>query len=97
MYFGDVNTIVVPTGFITDLDSVPRVPLFYAMLKGFTVRAATIHDYLYKTQRGKAFADNMFLAAMYDEGIPAFRRYPIYWGVSMFGRSAYESYAEVTV
>jgi hypothetical protein len=96
IYFGDETTVVVPSGFVTDLDSVPRVPFFYAMFKGFAVRSATIHDSLYKKQRGKAFADRTFLAAMAHEGIPTYRRYPIYWGVVAFGQSAYDSYAEVT-
>ena len=96
MYFGDTRTVVVPTGFITDLDSVPRVPFMHAMLKGYTVRAATIHDYLYNTQRGKKFADTTFLMAMDDEGIPAARRYPIYWGVALFGAKAYSNYKVIT-
>lgn len=94
MYFGDSGTVVVPTDFITDLDSVPRVPFLYALLKGRSVRAATIHDYLYKTQKGKKLADDTFLKAMKDEGLPRRRRYPIYWGVVMFGHYSYTKYSE---
>ena len=96
MYFGEDYTIVVPFGFITDGDSIPRVPVLYALLKGRSVRAATVHDYLYSTQAGKAYADKVFLAAMKDEGLPARRRYPIYWGVALFGHWAYTHYAEKT-
>ena len=96
MYFGDKYTILVPFGFITDMDSIPRVPVLYALLKGRSVRAATVHDYLYSTQAGKAYADRVFLAAMEDEGLPARRRYPIYWGVALFGHWAYNQYAEKT-
>jgi len=96
MYFGDLNTVVVPSGFVTDLDSVPRVPFLYAALKGRSIRAATVHDYLYNTQAGKAYADKVFLEAMKDEGLPARRRYPIYWGVALFGHWAYNQYAEKT-
>jgi len=93
MYFGEDYNIVVPFGFVTDLDSVPRIPFLYALLKGRSVRAATVHDYLYKTQADKAYADSVFLAAMKDEGLPARRRYPIYWGVVLFGHWSYTQYA----
>ena len=96
MDFGDAWTVIVPEGFTTDLDSVPRVPFLHAMLKGYTVRAATIHDYLYNTQRGKKFADTIFLMAMDDEGVPNIRRYPIYWAVALFGHKAYSNY-KVTI
>lgn len=90
MYFqANRPTIVVPTGFLTDLDSVPRVPVVYAAFKGRAVRAAVVHDYLYEAQRGKAFADSTFLQAMKDEGLPARWRFPIYWAVVMFGGPIY--------
>ena len=93
MYYGVRGTVVVPSGFISDLDSLLRIPILYAALKGRSVRAVVIHDYLYKTQKGKPMADSTFLAAMKDEGLPARRRYPIYWGVVLFGHWAYTQYA----
>jgi hypothetical protein len=92
MYFGDLNTVVVPSGFVTDLDSVPRVPFLYAALKGRSIRAATIHDYMYKSQLGKKLADRTFYKAMGHENIPNRRRLPIYWGVVLFGKSSYSQY-----
>jgi len=89
LYFGLDNPIVVPSGFTTDLDSVPRLPLVYAVFKGRAVRAAVVHDYLYETQRGKSFADRTFLKAMTHEGLPARWRYPIYWAVVLFGSPIY--------
>ncbi len=89
MYFHRTGTIVVPTGFLTDLDSVPRIPVVYAAFKGRAVKSAVVHDYLYETQRGKAFADSIFLDAMQHEGIPARWRYPIYWAVALFGGRIY--------
>jgi hypothetical protein len=86
MYFSNHNlTVVVPTGFVTDLDSIPRIPIIYAALKGRAVKSAIIHDYLYREQRGKRFADALFLQAMKDEGIAAGWRYAIYWGVCLGG------------
>ena len=88
-YFGLLNPTVVPSGFKTNLDSVPRLPLIYATFKGRAVRAAVVHDYLYESQRGKQFSDQTFLLAMKHEGVPARWRYPIYWAVAMFGGRIY--------
>ncbi|KAE8546133.1 DUF1353 domain-containing protein [Marinobacter nauticus] len=89
-YFGTADPVIVPAGFRTDLDSVPRVPVVYAAFKGRAVRAAVVHDYLYASQQGKRFADQTFLKAMKHEGVPARWRYPIYWAVVLFGGSIYE-------
>lgn len=89
IYLGNDNPIVVPAGFRTDLDSVPRVPVVYAVFKGRAVRSAVVHDYLYESQRGKAFADRTFLEAMRHEGVPSRWRYPIYWAVVLFGAPIY--------
>jgi len=92
MYFSHKAVIVVPFGFKTDLDSLPRIPMVYAWLKGRSVRAVVIHDYLYKTQQGKAHADITFLHAMKDEGLPKRHRVPIYLGVACCGWFAYRSH-----
>lgn len=89
-YRGGQVPITVPAGFVTDMDSVPRVPVVYAAFKGRAVRAAVVHDHLYERQRGKAFADSIFLKAMKHEGVPARWRYPIYWAVKLFGGPIYE-------
>ena len=90
MYYGDDINVVVPAGFTTDFDSVPRIPLLYAAFKGHTTQAAITHDHLYREQSGKAFADSTFLAAMEHEGLPLRRRLPIYWGVVLFGGPTYK-------
>lgn len=41
------SPIYVPTGFTTDLASMPRIPFLYAMLGGLGNYAAVLHDYLY--------------------------------------------------
>lgn len=91
IYLGADEAIVVPAGFRTDMDSVPRVPVIYAAFKGRAVRSAVVHDYLYESQRGKRFADRAFLQAMRHEGVPARWRYPIYWAVVLFGGPVYRS------
>jgi len=93
-YFHNTGiTIVIPKGFECDGDSVPRIPVIYAMYKGRAIQAAWVHDYLYQEQRGKEFADLMFLDAMEDQGIPEHIRYPIYWGPFLFGNSRYRGKA----
>ena len=78
----DSHTITVPTGFVTDLASVPRA-MWWAIAPFDVARAAIIHDLLYKTIRqyrwkmkdkedkelikqAKVASDKVFLLAMKD-------------------------------
>lgn len=97
IFFHASCTIVVPAKFKTDLDSVPRVPIVYAVFKGRAVKSAIAHDYLYGPEAnerekllGKSFADRIFLDGMKAEGLPRRWRYPIYWAVVVFGGSRYQ-------
>lgn len=82
-------TVEVPPGYSTDLDSVPRIPFAYAWLKGRATKSAVIHDYLYSNRHDRKEADKIFLNAMKDEGVPVWRRVPIYLAVRAFGGLAY--------
>jgi len=42
--------IEVPTGFLTDFASVPRLPLAYLLAGDTAHEAAVIHDFLYQRQ-----------------------------------------------
>jgi hypothetical protein len=76
----------VPAGFITDFDSVPRLPLVHWLLKGRTKFSPVVHDYYYESKAvSRKEADRIFLKAMYYEGIPWYLRYPIYYGVRIGG------------
>ncbi len=83
--YEDRREIVVPAGFETDLDSVPRIPVLHAWLKGRATEAAVVHDYLYNQCVDRKFADKTMLEAMVAQGVPWWRRYPIYWGVRAGG------------
>ena len=50
-YSSDVaqRVFVVPSGFITDFASVPRIPFAYMVTGGKAQAAAVIHDWLYST------------------------------------------------
>jgi hypothetical protein len=85
--FGDY---VVPIGFKTDLDSVPRIPIFYMLFKGRTRCAAIVHDYLYSRGFDRKAADEIFLQLMELERVRRRYRLPIYAAVRVFGWSRYK-------
>lgn len=94
VYWHREGCIVVPRGFRTDLDSVPRLPFGYLLFKGRSVRAPIVHDWLYYSQSGRAYADRVFLDAMADAGVPAWQRYPIYWAVRAGGWLPYREHGK---
>ena len=80
-----VGQIVVPAYFETDLASVPRIPIIYAMWGARAHNEATIHDYLFRSDSRPSItfgeANNVFLEAMKVRLKPWYIRYPMYWGV----------------
>ena len=87
------KTITVPTGFVTDLASVPRA-MWWAIAPFDVARAAIIHDLLYKTIRqyrwkmkdkedkeliklAKVASDKVFLLAM-DDAEPKIAKWKTY-------------------
>lgn len=91
----DFDTIVVPVGFETDLASVPRLPLAYWLAGGRGRRAAVVHDYLYATRKPKAYADNVFYAAMLADGISRPIAWSMYLAVHLFGGAAYKGHEPI--
>jgi hypothetical protein len=81
--------ITVPEGFITDLDSVPRIPVFYLVFKGRTTKAAIVHDYLYASGVDRKNADKAFLQLMELENVRRRYRLPIFTAVRIFGGYRY--------
>lgn len=81
----------IPAGFTTDLDSVPRIPALYTAIKGRSVWAALLHDYLYASQCVKRKeADQLFRKAMIEEGVPNWIAYSMYLSVRAFGGLYYK-------
>lgn len=79
-------SVLVPEGFKTDLASTPRLlwPIFPP--GGPWIRAAILHDYLYSLPSCSRFlADALFREAMYDLGVPWWRRVVMYYAVRFFG------------
>mgnify|MGYP006439774311 CR=1 FL=1 len=81
----DGKRIVVPKGFTTDLDSVPRIPFVYSVAKGRAVPSAAVHDYLYYKYYNRKMCDDIFFEAMDSEEVESFHRYNIYYNIRAFG------------
>lgn len=89
-----IEGVRIHQGFRFDLASIPR-PL-WPLIAPFelSIEAPLLHDYLYfhrglgQFTRGQA--DRMFLKVMKDEGIWAWRRWPAYVAVRLFGGFAWK-------
>ena len=77
--------VVVPKGFISDAASIPRLlwPLFPP--DGPWLRASVIHDYLYSIDCPRWMSDAIFRNVMRADGVPLWKRWPIFYAVRIFG------------
>lgn len=87
------RTLVVPKGFVTDLASVPRIPIAYQAWGGRCHREAVIHDFLYRIDSKPVvsymIANRVFLEAAKARNKAWFIRYPMFWGVCLGGWMSY--------
>jgi hypothetical protein len=93
IYYSEIarDFITVPTGFVCDFASVKRVPILWLLWGGKGHRAATIHDFLYREGTyGRKGADGIFLEALKATDYRLWSRYPMFWGVYLFGWTAYK-------
>lgn len=92
VYQSDVakQTFTVPAGFVTDLASVPRLPVVYLLAGDTSSEAAVVHDYLYSTRCvPRDVADAVLREASAVTGVPAWRRFMMWAGVRIGGASHY--------
>lgn len=83
--------IRVPSGFVTDFASVPRIPLAFFLFGGIGDRAATVHDWLYSTgEVPRQKADEILKLLLEAEGAGGFRSSMMYAGVRVGGGSHYK-------
>ena len=76
----------VPTGFLTDLASVPRLPLAYLLAGDTAHEAAVVHDHLYQVRIcTRAQADAVLDEAMAVTGEPRWRRVLMWSAVRVAG------------
>ena len=88
--------IIIEAGTVTDLASVPRIPLAYWLTGDTGRKAGVIHDHLYHTHiGGRPVADAVFREALVAEGLPAWRVWLMYSGVRVGGWVAWAAVAWV--
>ena len=90
------SKVSVPTGFVTDLASIPRV--FWSLLRpdGVYAYAAILHDYLYWFQTlPRENCDMIFKLAMQDFGIDTVTVTTIYEAVRKAGGPAWSDNARL--
>lgn len=94
IYQSDVAGVVitVPTGFVSDLASIPRLPFIYVLLAKVADLPGVVHDFLYSTGvLPRAMADNVLREACLLTGVPAWKASMIYYGVRLGGGSHFNS------
>jgi len=83
--------LCVPTGFVTDLASVPRALWWLYPPHGKYTRAAVLHDYLYNSGKySREVADEIFRAAMHATKVDIVTQILFYKGVRAFGKSRFK-------
>jgi hypothetical protein len=90
VYQSDVagRIFAVPVGFVTDLASVPRIPIAYLLAGGTSNEASVVHDFLYSTRPvTRAIADAVLREASAVTDVPAWRRWLMWAGVRICGSS----------
>lgn len=87
--------ILVPKGFVTDYASIPQIFWWYLSPHGNYSEAATVHDFLYWSQKcTKQQADNILMIAMKESRVSWADRKAIYEAVHLLGQKAWESNAD---
>lgn len=75
-----------PAGFVTDLASIPRLPLVFLRYGDRAHRAVVPHDQLYTTHEvDRLTADNVFLELMLATNVPPDIAHEMFRAVRMFG------------
>lgn len=85
------EAVIVPRGFVTDLESCPRLPVVFAAFGAMADRAAVVHDYLYTRPDlcARATADAVLKEACRVSGLPGWRAFGIWLGVRIGGGGHY--------
>lgn len=85
-----IGQVTVPAGFVTDLASVPRLPVAFFLAGGLAHAAAVVHDWLYTThQTDRATADSVFREACQACGVSRWRAYLMWLGVRAGGAGSW--------
>jgi len=88
-------TIIVPSGFITDLASVPRIPVAFTFVGCMAHRAGVVHDWLYTSHEvDRALADKILREAAGIDGAGGIRAGLLWAGVRIGGAGPWGSAAQ---
>lgn len=85
--------VVVPKGFVCDLNSIPRFLWWESTPTDYPEAGAT-HDWLYEIQMAKDVADAVYLEVLLGLGMGSFRAHARYYALRAFGGPAYRSHAQ---
>ncbi len=94
VYYSEIfaGNIVVPTGFVCDLNSIPRPFWVFSPPTDFP-HAGIVHDFLYRFNLvPRAKADAIYREALEACGAGSTRRFIRYWGLRLGGSRAYKKH-----
>ena len=86
--------IEIPSGYVTDFVSVPRLPFMYLIAGNTAHAAAVLHDMLYQLHLpgiDRAVADSLLYEAMVASGEPRWRAWSMWMAVRLVGWAAWRS------
>jgi hypothetical protein len=87
VYEGREQTFRVPTGFLTDFASVPRIFFWLVPSYGTYTKAAVLHDYLLRRNVvSTADGDGIFRRSLRELRVPFFRRWMMWAAVRAHSR-----------
>ena len=89
---GFVLVIRVPKGFATDAATVPRCLWWLFPPDGLWIRAAVIHDYMYRMGYSRILCDAVFRYVMEHDGVTAWRRCAMFYAVRFGGWRSHSQY-----
>lgn len=86
------RTIHIPIGFVTDLESCPRLPFVFWLFGDVSNEAAITHDYLYTEGiETRETCDAVLKEACLSEGVSEWKSFGIWAGVRVGGGSHFGS------
>ena len=95
----EARLFIVPTGFYTDLASIPAPARMVLPVNDIHARSSVLHDYLYAFHRRlrltRKQADDIFLQAMKSDKVPYWKRYTMYLGVRLGGGFRFKMYEAI--
>ena len=85
--------IVVPSDFVTDFASVPRIPFAYFLTGNTAHQAAVVHDWLYTppAKMSRKAADDVFVEACKASGIAGWRASLMWLGIRIGGGDRFQA------